>query len=331
RPCHDAERDFPRPQRGNAGATADQLAVRREDRRHRDEVLLLDIGVAPGVFERRQRMAVYADAVGEEHALGKWKHRPLDLSFDCRTRGRRPSRCAFVASFHNKPVTARFGSATEIGACHDLVDAGQSPRRLDPLAHLLLPPTLPRKPGQSHLAPVPLTACRERSAFLPALPRTRGGAGRRRVSASLSLWKEPSPRPFLRSNRGREQRATYGRAACVIRSLLGKPRCCQLMVRGPIFYARNSSPPCVQGLHVRPRLFPPRPGLFFGWAGNRFHGATVVLAPRRFSRPWELSSCCLGDRSSHARRKLFMSRNSGHKKCYKARELADERPVLGVR
>src|SRR5258708_40213085 len=30
----------------------------------------------------------------------------------------------------------------------------------------------------------------------------------------------------------------------------------------PDFYVRNSSPPCVQGLRTRPRLFPPRPGLF---------------------------------------------------------------------
>src|SRR5262245_28090575 len=30
----------------------------------------------------------------------------------------------------------------------------------------------------------------------------------------------------------------------------------------PNFYVRNSSPPCVHGLRTRPRLFPPRPGLF---------------------------------------------------------------------
>jgi hypothetical protein len=67
------------------------------------------------------------------------------------------------------------------------------------------------------------------------------------------------PRSHIRPSKAR---ATYGRVACVIRSLSRWLRCYQFQARSPIFYVRNSSPPCVQGLRVRPRLFPPRPGLF---------------------------------------------------------------------
>ena len=51
-----------------------ELALRRQDRRDRDQILLLDIGIAQRKFERGQLLAMDADAAGEEEALGKWKH-----------------------------------------------------------------------------------------------------------------------------------------------------------------------------------------------------------------------------------------------------------------
>ena len=44
------------------------FAARRQDRGYGDEVLLLDIGVAQREFERRQQVAMDADASGQEHA-----------------------------------------------------------------------------------------------------------------------------------------------------------------------------------------------------------------------------------------------------------------------
>jgi hypothetical protein len=42
----DAKRDLARAQRCGADAAFDEFALRRQDRRYRDQILLLDIGVA---------------------------------------------------------------------------------------------------------------------------------------------------------------------------------------------------------------------------------------------------------------------------------------------
>ena len=52
----------------------DLLAIGRQDRRHADQVLLLDIGIAQGEFERRQPLPMDADAAGEEKARRNRKH-----------------------------------------------------------------------------------------------------------------------------------------------------------------------------------------------------------------------------------------------------------------
>ena len=57
-------------------------------------------------------------------------------------------------------------------------------------------------------------------------------------------------------------RATYGRAACVIRSLSRWLRCYQFQHEAQ-FYVRNSSPPCVQGFVRGPGCSPHGRGFFF--------------------------------------------------------------------
>ena len=51
-----------------------KLALRRQDRRDRRQILLLDIGIAQRIFERCKLLAMDADAAGEKDAIGKWKH-----------------------------------------------------------------------------------------------------------------------------------------------------------------------------------------------------------------------------------------------------------------
>ena len=68
-PGHDAVDDLPRHDELLAFLAAHLLAVRREDRAHRDEVRLLDAGVAERELERREAVLVNADAVREEDRL----------------------------------------------------------------------------------------------------------------------------------------------------------------------------------------------------------------------------------------------------------------------
>src|SRR3984957_17409851 len=73
-PRHHAKRDLARTQRGDADLARNEFALRRQDRRDRDQILLLDIGIAQRIFEGCQLLAVDADAAGDKDALGKWKH-----------------------------------------------------------------------------------------------------------------------------------------------------------------------------------------------------------------------------------------------------------------
>ena len=75
RPRQHAEGDFARAQRGDPDLTGNELALRRQDRGHRDQILLLDIGIAQRIFEGGELLAMHADAAGEKDALGNWKHR----------------------------------------------------------------------------------------------------------------------------------------------------------------------------------------------------------------------------------------------------------------
>jgi hypothetical protein len=72
---HHAERYLARTQRFDAGAAGNKFALRRQNRGYRNKILLLDIGVAQRVLERRKLLAMDADAAGQEYALGNWKHR----------------------------------------------------------------------------------------------------------------------------------------------------------------------------------------------------------------------------------------------------------------
>src|SRR5262249_34879909 len=64
-PRHDAERDLARAQRGDTDLARNELALRRENRRDRDQILLFDIGIAQGIFEHRQLLAMDAHAAAE--------------------------------------------------------------------------------------------------------------------------------------------------------------------------------------------------------------------------------------------------------------------------
>jgi superfamily I DNA/RNA helicase len=46
----------------------DELAMRGQDRRNGDEILLFNVGVPQRIFERGQRVFVNADAAREKHA-----------------------------------------------------------------------------------------------------------------------------------------------------------------------------------------------------------------------------------------------------------------------
>ena len=74
RPGHDAERDVPRPEQIDPGLARNHLAARRQNGRHIDQVLLLDIRVAQGELERGQGVAMDAHAFGQEHAGRAGEH-----------------------------------------------------------------------------------------------------------------------------------------------------------------------------------------------------------------------------------------------------------------
>jgi hypothetical protein len=74
RSCHHAESDLAGAQRRHAGGTLQFDATRRQDRGHRHQVLLLDIGFAKGQLEGRQPLAMDADAAGQEEMGGNGKH-----------------------------------------------------------------------------------------------------------------------------------------------------------------------------------------------------------------------------------------------------------------
>jgi hypothetical protein len=68
----------------------DQTASRRDDRRNRNEILLLDISVTQSKFKGRELVAMYAHSASQEHAGRQGKHRsypsmPVDRHFpNCR-------------------------------------------------------------------------------------------------------------------------------------------------------------------------------------------------------------------------------------------------------
>ena len=71
---HDAEGDLAGTQRGDAGFARQLVAMRRQDRRHGDEILLLDIGIAQRQLERGELIAMNADAARQEEAGWNRKH-----------------------------------------------------------------------------------------------------------------------------------------------------------------------------------------------------------------------------------------------------------------
>ena len=73
-PRQDAEGEFARTQGRDPRFLRDQFAARRQDRRHRYDVLLLDVGVSQRIFKCGQEMPMGADALGQEHAFRNGKH-----------------------------------------------------------------------------------------------------------------------------------------------------------------------------------------------------------------------------------------------------------------
>jgi hypothetical protein len=76
---------------------------------------LLDIGVAQRIFERREGVAVDADAAREEDAFGKWKHRPpaFWLMPHAPQRAGCNAALSFVAALRDKPVTSQVQGRTK--------------------------------------------------------------------------------------------------------------------------------------------------------------------------------------------------------------------------
>ena len=67
RPGQHAERDIPGLEQFDARLAGNHFAVRRQNRRHIDQILLLDIRVAQRVFECGEGVTMHTHAFGQEH------------------------------------------------------------------------------------------------------------------------------------------------------------------------------------------------------------------------------------------------------------------------
>ena len=74
RPCQHAESDISGPEQFDPLFSGDNLAARREDGRHINQILLFNIRIAQSELECRESIAMDAYALSQEHASGAREH-----------------------------------------------------------------------------------------------------------------------------------------------------------------------------------------------------------------------------------------------------------------
>ena len=130
RACHHAEGDFAGAQGGDTAGAGDQLAARRQNRRHHDEVLLFDICVTQCIFKGGQSVAMHADAARKEYRFGNRKHgsAPPVRDFVRQADGPAADALSFAAAAAGKPKEQGFpeilGTASVLQATDGHVRCG---------------------------------------------------------------------------------------------------------------------------------------------------------------------------------------------------------------
>src|SRR5215467_10507893 len=73
-PSQHAKSNLPGAQRGDAGTAGNELAARWQNRGNCNKILLLDVGVAQSMLERRKLLAMPTNATRQKHPFWNRKH-----------------------------------------------------------------------------------------------------------------------------------------------------------------------------------------------------------------------------------------------------------------